>query len=262
VAGGGIEGSTGASIAAAFRRRIAFGSFSSDDAVVRAIEAAQVWRGVILRSYMVGAWRRIWSWLVDQLGEPLPATALADAFADTLPSIGVGQLLDDLPSTSSNGVLTSIEEDMRVAQIAPDPLTELRLLAVGATRLAELDGRALQAFRGSERADDLGPAWTAAQLQARGDEALRDFARSLAHLLIERAFRVALSKMQLDRKGHFWMPSRIVERAGLLSRRSREGWADVGLRIDTFASVLLGCGVLDIENDEWRLTDLGAACLA
>jgi hypothetical protein len=81
--------------------------------------------------------------------------------------------------------------------------------------------------------------------------------------MVLRAQRVALSKMDFNRRtGRFWIPSRIRERAGLISRLSREGWADVGLRIDTFASVLSGCGVIERTSDGvWRVTAEGEQLL-
>jgi hypothetical protein len=260
VATGSAGSASNASVAAAFRRLVGFGDFIYEDPIAAGIASAEVWRGTILRNYSVGAWRRIWSWLVEQLGEPLSPDTLADLFAESLPAMRVSELLEEIPHGAGPG--ESVEEDLRSNQPAPDPLTELRMLALGAQRLHDLEGRALQAFVGSERADDLGPAWVAAQMRAYADRPLPDFARWLARLMVDRAFRVALSKMQLDKHGGVWMPSRIVDRGGLISRRSREGWADVGLRIDTFSSVLLGCGVFDIGDDGWFLTDLGAAALA
>jgi hypothetical protein len=48
----------------------------------------------------------------------------------------------------------------------------------------------------------------------------------------------------------------------LISRLSREGWFDVGLRVDTFSSVLAGCGVLERDPaGVWHVTDAGEASL-
>jgi hypothetical protein len=248
-----------------FRKALGFGEFITADPVAAQLLIAQAWRGAILRNYSVGAWRRIWSWLVDLLGEPAPALELADQLADALDDISVAQLIDSLPArTDTDGALLPAEEEMRAAHWEPDPLTEIRLLMLGALRLDDLEGRVLAAFAGREDEDDLGPYWFRAQLDAHRDDHLRDFARWLVETMVARAQRVALSKMEYDRaKGRFWIPSRIRERAGLISRLSREGWGEVGLRIDTFSSVLSGCGVIArIEDGQWCVTDKGAALLA
>lgn len=247
----------------AFRHALAFGDFIDSDPVASALPIAQAWRGAILRNYSVGAWRRIWSWLVDLLGEPATVQTLANELAAALPDVTVAELLADLPARTEGGLLLPAEEELRSAHWAPDPLTEIRLLMLGALRLDDLQQRTLGAFAGREDEDDLGPRWFRSQLDARRDAQLRDFGRWLAEMMVQRAERVALSKMDFNpNTGRFWIPSRIRERAGLLSRLSREGWADVGLRIDTFSSVLAGCGVLERDSDDvWRLTAAGEALL-
>jgi hypothetical protein len=246
-----------------FRQVLAFGEFVVADPVAVTLPIAQAWRGAILRNYSVGAWRRIWSWLVELLGEPAPIGELADQLAGALPDMTVGEMLADLPVRTAGGLLLAAEEDLRSAQWAPDPFTEVRLLSLGALRLDDLDGRALAAFAGRADEDDLGPRWFRAQLDARQDESLRAFGRWLAEMMVLRAQRVALTKMDFNHStGRFWIPSRIRERSGLISRLSREGWFDVGLRIDTFSSVLAGCGVLDRDPaGVWRVTDAGEASL-
>jgi len=246
-----------------FRHTLAFGDFLQHDPVASSLPIAQAWRGAILRYYSVGAWRRLWSWLVDVLGEPAPVGVLADQLADALPAVTVQMMLDALPDRVSGGVPLPVEHELRSAHWAPDPLTEVQLLALGALRLDDLSDRSLVAFAGSEREDDLGPRWFRAQLEARSDGSLRDFGHWLAEMMVQRAQRVALTKMEFNRStGRFWIPSRIRERAGLISRRSREGWADVGLRIDTFSSVLAGCGLLELlEDGVWTLTPEGEADL-
>lgn len=246
-----------------FRYALAFGDFIATDPVASSLPIAQAWRSAILRNYSVGAWRRIWSWLVDLLAEPASIAALADQLADALPDITVATMLATLPTRIRDGVLLPAEEELRAVQLAPDPLTEIQLLALGALRLDDLQGRALAAFAGREDENDLGPRWFRAQLDARRDDRLQDFGRWLAEMMVLRAQRVAMTKMDFNRAtARFWIPSRIRERAGLISRLSREGWADVGLRIDTFSSVLTGCGVIARDDDDiWRLTDEGEALL-
>jgi hypothetical protein len=245
----------------AFQYLLAFGDLVLSDPIVKALPIAQAWRGAILRNYSVGAWRRIWSWLVEQLGEPSSVTELAEQLAASIPDVVVADMIDGLPARIAGGVLRSVEADLRAAHPAPDPLTEIQLLSLGALRLDDLDGRALSAFAGRDDEDDLGPRWFRGQLDARRNERLQDFARWLAEMMVMRAQRVALMKMDFNRStGRFWIPSRIRERAGLISRLSREGWFDVGLRVDTFSSVLAGCGVLERTGEGlWRVTEEGKA---
>jgi hypothetical protein len=248
----------------AFRRLLAFGEFADRDEMAATMPIAQAWRGAILRNYSVGAWRRLWSWLVDLLGEPASLTSLANQLSSSLPDMSVAEMIEALPDRLSDGVLLPAEDVLRGAHWAPDPFTELQLLTIGALRLDDLTGVAFRAFAGSEEEDDLGPRWFRTQLDARRAEDLHDFGSWLAEVMVLRAQRVALTKMDFDRRtGKFWIPSRIRERAGLISRLSTEGWFDVGLRVDTFANVLAGCGVLERTADGvWGTTEEGEAALA
>jgi hypothetical protein len=248
----------------AFRVQVAYGDFIETDPVARTLPIAQAWRGAILRNYSVGAWRRLWAWVVELLAEPASIGSLAEQLAATLPDMSVAEMLDGLPARLDAATLLPVERELRRAQFSPDPLTEIQLLALGAQRVDDLQSLALRAFVGREDEDDLGPRWFKAQLEARRDDRLQDFGRWLTEVMVLRAQRVALSKLVFNRNtGRFWIPSRIRERAGLISRLSREGWGDVGLRIDTFASVLSGCGVIERTSEGvWRVTGEGERLLA
>jgi hypothetical protein len=257
-----LAGGADAATENAFRLAVAFGDFVPSDPVASSLPIAQAWRGAILRNYSVGAWRRLWSWLVDLLVEPATAASLAEQLAEALPDTTVEEMIAGLPMHLEAGVLLPAEENLRSAEPRPDPFTEIQLLTLGAMRLDDLNGRALVAFAGREDEDDLGPRWFRAQVDARRGDRLRDFGRWLAEMMVLRAHRVALSKMVFLPNGRFWIPSRIRERAGLLTRLSSEGWGDVGLRIDTFSSVLAGCGVIERTPDGvWTLTAEGERLL-
>lgn len=246
----------------AFRLKVAFGDFLTSDPVAASLPIADAWRGAILRNYSVGAWRRLWSWVVELLGEPATVATLAEQLAEALPDITVAEMIAGLPTHLEGGVLLQAEESLRSAEPRPDPFTEIQLLTLGAMRLDDLAGRAVVAFAGRDDDDDLGPRWFRAQLDARDGDHLRDFGRWIAEMMVLRAQRIALSKMVFRPNGTFWIPSRVRERAGLISRLSREGWADVGLRIDTFSSVLAGCGVIEhTAEGSWQLTAEGEQLL-
>jgi hypothetical protein len=203
----------------------------------------------------------MWSWLVGELAEPRTVAELGERFAAALPDIAVGDVLAGLPPTVEDGVLKPVEEGLRADQPEPDPWTELCLLAVGVRRLAELDGPALTAFAGHPADDDLGPRWVARQLEANAQVPLRRFAASMVDRLVRRSQRIAYSKMTVQANGRPKLPTRLLEREGLLRMDSPEGWADVSLRVDTFASVLLGLGALDRRQGRWSLTVTGADLL-
>jgi hypothetical protein len=159
-------------------------------------------------------------------------------------------------------VLAPVEEGLRADQPQPDPWIELCLLAVGVRRLAELDGPALTAFSGHPADDDLGPRWVARQLESNTRVRLRRFAASLVDRLVRRSQRIAYSKMTVQANGRPKLPTRLLERESFLRLDSPEGWADASLRLDTFASVLLGLGALDRRQGRWLLTATGADLLA
>jgi hypothetical protein len=253
----GVEGS----LVAAFRRAVGTGDFVHTDPVAAALSITPAWRGAVLRNYSVGAWRRMWSWLVAELAEPRTVAELGERFAAALPDITVGEVLAELPPTVEDGVLAPVEERLRADRPQPDPWTELCLLAVGVRRLTNLDGPALTAFAGHPADDDLGPRWVARQLESNAQVPLRRFAASLVDRLVRRSQRIAYSKMTVQANGRPKLPTRLLEREGLLRLDSPEGWADVSLRVDTFASVLLGLGALDRRQGRWSLTATGADLL-
>ncbi|MGW8763742.1 hypothetical protein ACWGN5_14690 [Streptomyces sp. NPDC055815] len=236
----------------------AFGDFLTTDAVASGIDAASAWRGVALRNYSVGAWRRLWSWLVEQVDGLVPVEELADRFAEELPDMTVAAFLSSLPATqSTTGVPLPAEHALRSAGEAL-PLTELRVLAASARRLDELTGRVRDAFLG-QRGVELGPEWVWRRLDEARPLRLRDVARRLTHDLVARSQRIALSKSRRRADGSLWLPTRLHERGGLLFRTSKEGRGDVGLRLDQLGTVLATCGVLHHHNQHWSVTRGGKA---
>ena len=243
----------------AFRGEVCFGDFLSTDPRVLDVGEGQAWRGVMLRNYSVGAWRRLWAWMVNGVEGPQTASEIAERVADELTDGSMNSLIDALPDRTSAGALLNAEEQVRAESWQPDPKTELRMLCLGAQRLDDLDGPAHAAFVGHAGEDDLGPLWFSRHLDASRQQSVRDFGYDLARRLIARSRRVALSKTRLRPDGSLWMPTRLREHAGLLVRRDTEGWNDVALRIDTYAQVLAGAGVLrHCEDGAWEVLVEGA----
>ncbi len=255
-------GSASPDLADSFTAQLGFGSFLAADPVASALEEAEAWRGVILRSYSVGAWRRLWAWLVDQVVETVSVDELADTFAAELPDVSVGDFMASLPATlDAAGDPRPAEDELR-AGARPVPERELAVLALGGVRSGQLSGRVGEAFRG--RPVELAPEWVSRRFDDGATAHLRDFGRALVDDLVVRARRIAMSKMVRRPDGTIWLPTRLHEKAGLLWRTSREGAGDVGLRITQLGTVLAGAGVFawDDPAGGWVVTDAGQASLA
>jgi hypothetical protein len=238
----------------------AFGNYITSDTVTDDLAVTPVWRGVALRNYAVGAWRRLWSWMVEQVDGLMPVVGFTDRFCEAFPAQTVGAFLAQLPATvTANGAPAPAEEHLRSSDL-PLPVRELAVLAASSRRVDELSGRVGDAFLG-QRGVELGPEWVARRIDEARAMPLRDFTRRLAVDLLVRARRVALSKARREADGKLWLPARLHERGDLLYRTSLEGRGDVGLRLDQLATVLAGAGVLHFPEGCWRPTPAGEALL-
>lgn len=252
-----------ADVTATFKAALGFGPFVTTDPIASSVDEAEAWRGVVLRHYTVGAWRRL-AWLVDQVDDLITTEGLASVFADQLPDVTVDAFCQELPaSVDAGGHPLPAEEQVR-ANGGRLPAVELGVLAIGARRVDELTGKTGDAFRG--RPAELAPEWVARRFSAAGGEHLRDFGRELVADLVVRARRIAMSKMVRRSDGTIWYPTRLHERGDFLWRTSREGSGDVGLRVAQFTTVLAGAGVTEWREDDaggaWHVTDIGSAALA
>ncbi len=214
------------------------------------------WQGTILRSYAVGAWRRLWSWIVACLSERRSLAEVAEMLAEQVSCGTVGELFDRLPETEAEGSVLAVEEELR-GDGSLNPDTDLQLLALSALRFSSIGaGAVLTAFAGDAGEDDLGPAWTSRWLQSRRSQPLSVFAQELVELLVARAERIALEKMEI-RRGKAWIPIRIAERDGLYWATDREPHDDVTFRIGALGSVLHELGILERDGERWHVTDRG-----
>lgn len=240
---------------AAFRDRWAFGVSEGDPEADERSMVAALWRAAALRNFSVGAWRSLWRWLAGELrADPMTAQQLADRLAETLDDISVAAMLDSLPERMDGDAVRPAEVELLDA--TPSPMRDVRMLALGAERLQDLYGPTLKAFVGTDP-NDLGPRWVAGLLGEARDRHVRDVGRELAVILVRRAQRVALSKMEM-RKGRPYVPTRLRDRDGILWVRGAEGAGDVALRTGSLADVLAGVGYLTIgDGGMWRLTDRG-----
>ncbi len=225
------------------------------------IEAAEAWRGLMLRNHSVGAWRNLWSWIVEELTEPHSARAIGDVLASKLPGDWkVADLIGHLQPGTESGLLMPVEDELRGAVPSPDPLTELKLLAAGARRLDEIDGRALAVLAG-DGADDLGPLWVRAELEANGDRPLRSWASDLVGRLLLRSQRIAMLKLDVSNPLAPRLPAQVIERDGIWHKQMSAGSGEPGMRISRLMSMMAGAGALGHDGQSWWLTASGEALL-
>ncbi|OBG53706.1 hypothetical protein A5669_21980 [Mycolicibacterium fortuitum] len=235
-----------------------FGQFVSTDPLAVSSQVANTWRGVLLRNYSVGAWRRLWAWLVDQIYDQKAATieTLAGAFADQLPDGTVADLVAGIPELFDvSGNPAPVEPALRTNDY-PVPHRELQVLAAGAGRVDRLDGATATAF-GRSHADDLTPAWVRHRLTDSATQSLRDFGIQLVRDVMAKSQRVAMSKTVIREDGTLWIPSRLHQRGEELIAIAREGSGDVGTRLLQLAVNAAACGVFDVSGPTWRVTDQG-----
>lgn len=229
---------------ALFRQRWGFGPLPSPTSPARA-HVGRGWRAAILRNYSVGAWRALWRWLAARLAEePMTVESLSDRLITELGNGSVAGLLAGLPERVEGEILLPAEVTLEEEDWTP--LLALRMLALGAKRLEDLDEETAALFVGTDHRD-LGPRWVSGRLEEGKDDGLDIFARELVEILIRRAKRVALGKMHL-KDGKPWVPSRLRDRDGLLTAHGEEGAGNVSLRTGSLTEILAGLGALTREE--------------
>lgn len=243
-------------------RFLAYGSAATEDAVLAGIPAVAHWRGLILRNHSVWAWRELWAWLVNEGINGLTARAkLGDKFADALEPQSVRAFSDQLPATTGpGGHPLPAELDPGLWQ-EDWPVWSLGILLFGARRSSELTGAQLDGFHGHDREDvreELSPAWLAGRVEEWRDRPIRDFARWLAEVMLNRSQRLAWRKARPDRKtGEVKIPTRVHLRDGFAIRDSDETGGATSLRLDQLAGVLAGAGLLAVEDGRWTVGPRG-----
>jgi hypothetical protein len=241
---------------------LAFGGFLTSDDFAAASEEAAMWHGVLLRNFSVGAWRRLWAWIVDQIvdGKAVTPDALARSFADELPRGSVLDLIAELPElVDSMGNPVPAEPALR-ARSESVPHRELLVLAAGARRLDSLTGVAGAIFARANF-DDFDPGWMKARLVQAGTQSLRDFGAQLVRDMLAKSRRVAMRKAEVRDDGTLWIPSRLHQRGDELVAIAREGSGDVGTRLPQLGLVAAACGIFDGSGSTWRVTAKGRELL-
>jgi hypothetical protein len=135
----------------------------------------------------------------------------------------------------------------------------LSVLLLGVRRARELSGPELSGFQGHDPEDvfeELAPAWVAGQVDAWRDRPVRDFARWLAGVMVNRSQRLALRKARPDaRTGVVKIPTRVYLRDGFIFRDSAESGGQASLRLGQLAGVLAGTGLLTRDDGRWALPE-------
>jgi hypothetical protein len=190
----------------------------------------------------------------------MTAPELGDRLADAIGAGGVSSLTDDLPALADASGLLPVEEALRESEDEV-PLVALRQLALGARRLHDLDEDTCHLYVGDDR-DDLGPLWVEHQICEHAESSLADFARDLVPILLQRAQRVANSKMRLSSDLRPYVPSRLRDRDGILSVVDAELDNEVSLRGWTLSQVLCALGAVDRPARQYAVSPDGVALRA
>ncbi len=248
----------GPSITSSFRDLVAYGAGLQTDPVAASTPEAEAWRGTLFRHDSVGAWRRLWAWLVRQINGHTTPTEIIAAMVAALPGGTLADFLDDLPPTVDPLGDPAQAEDLKRGEGLEVPTECLALLALGAQRTRELTGHARAALVGAEaRPTVLSPLWMDRWLEDRTGMAMPDVADELVTLLLDRSQRIAMRKMRVGKDGRIWLPTRVHERGDFLYKIGDEGSGNVGLRLDQLAGILAALGVLDRDRAGWSVTAMG-----
>lgn len=251
----------------AMRTCVAYGSTVETDPVLRNEERALAWRGVLLRRFSVGAWRRLWAELVDVvIGAAGSATRadLHDWISGEVPSMTVRDFLRECPSTMDGyGHPLSAEEHVEQERTNGVEI-DLAVLLLGARRLDQLTGKSLSAFLGRRshgRGQFLDPSWVGHRQREHEDRPLGELARALVDDMLAQSRRVSLRKLQVDERGSMTLFTKLHERNGRYFADVPEGAGDVGLRVAQLGTMSHQLGLFGGDTPSSGVTALGAALL-
>ncbi|GAA2792450.1 hypothetical protein [Crossiella cryophila] len=168
----------------AAEQAVAYDTHLTEDPVLRGLEAAQTWRGILLRRHSADAWRRWWATLADH-PDPHELTT------QSLPDVTVAAFTADLPPhTDPQGHPAPAE--LTLTRRPPIP-GALAVLLIGARRAESLRGKAKAAFLG-ETGVYLDPGFVAHR--AESHQSLRALGRQLVEDMLAQAHRIAVRHNQ------------------------------------------------------------------
>lgn len=220
-----------------FRTTIAYGhALHTDPVLSLESERAEVWRGTLLRHHSVGAWRRLWAKLVDQVREGCGSATKNDLHAwitSEVPATTVRGFLAKCPPTV-DGDGNPLPAEEAVFAEWDEVTADLAILLLGAKRLNQLIGRTGEAFldRRQRRGQFLDPSWIDYRLGEHEQRPMAELARAFVDDMVAQSRRVALRKLQVAPNGAMTLFTKLRERNGRYFADSAEGSDNVGLRID------------------------------
>lgn len=246
---------------------VAYGDAARTDPVLTAIAEHVPWRSTLLRRHSINAWRTLWAWLVDLIGE-----GEADIDGHTDPSTLVERAVEACSGTTGT-VGDFVRELPAVVDVNGDPVDAegslrgegrhefeqaVATIALGGRRVDHFDGDAFAAFAGRRRTV-LDPVWANEQFSQAG-RPMADFLNGFVHDVLDRSSRIAMRRSRMQ-NGLYVVPGRVHEHAGRLWRTSREGRNPVGLRLNELERNLLAVGVLDRTDGALSFTAFGEELL-
>ena len=266
-----LHGSDGHGYQETLRSAVAFGEELTTDPVLTAIPETAGWRGTLLRHYSVGAWRRLWAALVATIGSKSgeadrTAEELRDWLAQQSPAGDVRALLDDLPLLKNAAGQVLPAERKLLTQDGDAPMTQVRLLIVGALRSREghLSDDVRAVFLGRQRrsAEFLDPTWIDGLVHDYLDRPVRDLAARLVDDMLAQSRRVALAKLRTDpATGGLKIFSRLHLRNERYFKTGDEGDSDIGTRIPQLGVLAEQLGLLVVRDDCHTVTADGRRIL-
>ena len=219
----------------ALRQAVAYGDLINTDPVLASEERAQAWRGVLFRHHSVGAWRRLWARLVNQVVDARGSFTRGDLHewaTAAVPPGTVREFVDSLPDAVDRaGNPLPAEETVRAD--GDDTGSDVALLLLGALRLDQLEGRSRAAFLGRAhgRRQFLDPHWVKFRRDDHADRPMAELARVFVDDMLAQSRRVALRKLRVDSNGQMTLFTKLHERNGRYFADQREGAGNASLRI-------------------------------
>ncbi|MGW2572807.1 hypothetical protein [Streptomyces sp. NPDC001537] len=266
-----LHGHEGHGYQETLRSAVAFGDEMATDPVLAGIPETAGWRGLLLRHYSVGAWRRLWAALVAGIGSKdgeadRSAQELRDWLAQQTPDGTVRQLLAELPPLKNpQGPLLPAERQL-LAEDSDAPMTSVLLLLVGALRSREGhlpdDVRAVFLGRQRHSAEFLDPTWVDRLIEDYLDRTVRDMAARLVDDMLAQSRRVALGKLRTDpATGGLKIFSRLHVRNERYFKTGDEGDSDIGTRIPQLGSFGEQLGLFTVQGGCRAVTERGRKIL-
>ncbi|MEU2965825.1 hypothetical protein ABZ687_12710 [Streptomyces ardesiacus] len=266
-----LHGQEGEGYEETLRSAVTFGEGMTTDPALAAIPETAGWRGQLLRHYSVGAWRRLWAALVADIGSKeggadRTAQELRDWLAQQAPEGSVRGFLEDLPPLKSpEGLLLPAEREL-LQKGGDAPMSNVRLLLVGALRSREGhlpdDVRAVFLGRQRRSAEFLDPTWVDGLIRDYSDRPVHDLAARLVDDMLAQSRRVALAKLRTDpATGGLKIFSRLHVRNERYFKTGDEGDSDIGTRIPQLGSLGRQLGLFDVRDGCHVVTAAGRMIL-